>query len=370
MLNDEYQVTEVCHNWEPMPWGNVDGDLSLNSTIGQKYFYNLWQLVTLGFTQNNPNIFSNRAEVMIYNLQNFSSPTGIPTFQEASERLIYGATNFLKLSTGNGLFGGVTMVFNNTHIRNYTAIFGIDTGAFEGFCNSTNPPAFYKPNCSAVGTVGTFDQWESNFLSLAGFWNGAPGSHKNITEMDVLSLLVSSMLQTDYDKAVNMTEGIFYNEANPMMNLRYPEGIKMIVLNVTDNLFGSHIGSQLQQWAISNNWVLSWGYADLSLFGPAVKANKRFLDPFVLQHITAGRNITVDVDFPHLLSVFSDAWVTSNQSLSHHINDRPWQTEQFNSLWSNISDSILRIQPLYRHACEDHSCAAVRVKDGACVCSV
>eukprot|EP01060_Flectonema_neradi_P038981 TRINITY_DN8373_c0_g1_i1.p1 TRINITY_DN8373_c0_g1~~TRINITY_DN8373_c0_g1_i1.p1 ORF type:complete len:478 (+),score=64.88 TRINITY_DN8373_c0_g1_i1:92-1435(+) len=369
-IHDEYQVTEICHNWEPMPWGNIDGDLSLNSSIGQPYLYNQWQLASLGFTQKYPNVYSNRAEVMLYHMQNFSSPTGIPTFQEASERLIYGATNLFKQSTGNGLFGGLTMVLNNTHIRNFTAIHATDSGAYEAFCNNTNPPPFYKPNCTAVGPIGTFDHWESNLMSLAGFWDGGvPGSKKNITEIDVLSFVVSAMLQTDYDKQINLTESILYNEACPMMNLRYPEGVKMIVLNVTDNLFGSYIGTQLQQWAISNNWVLSWGYADLTMTGPAVKANKRFLDPLVLQHISAGKNITTDPDFPDLLSVFTEAWATSNKSLPHHINDRQWQADQFLSLWSNISSSILRIQPLFRYACEDPSCAAVRVKDQKCVCS-
>ena len=391
-LHQEMQVLEVTHSFEPrVKCITINDtcttyDLSINSTIGYDYLINLWQLKTLGknnYSTSIQGIFRD-AETKVYHLPELPN---VPTYEEASERLIYGALQWYKLSSASSaIYGGMAFVFDNNHIRNFTAISPIDTGSWEECCGDFIyfvPPAERMTlDCSAFGAnkthpvPGTYDHWEHLVTGNVRYWNitlnilNTTGPYRYSSPQEKLALLVARSLNTNYaniPETKSILSEIFYSEANPLMNLNYKKGVKTMIYNFTDG-FGTDLGKQYQDWAISNNWVLVWTVVAHPLF-PEFQ-NRRFVDPYVLSHTNAGKNFTTDSRFPSLFSNFTATWEIVNKSLpsipEHDLNK--WYLQQWDDAWGAFENTILHVQPLSGGACESSSCSVTRVIDGVCIC--
>ena len=376
MMHAEYQVVEIVHNWEPLPWlhGRF-ADITLGSSIGYEYMFNIWQLDVLGFNSTGTSNVENTAETTIFELPEWKNPAK-PTYTEASERLLYGDTNVLRRAMGNPYFGGVSFVFDNTHIYNSTVIAAVDTGLFENCCNPDVHkffPSLYF-NCSGWPnrTLGNFVDWEHTFLGHIATINETghgptPGSKNGTYAEFNFAQILPFWLNTNYTSIPACPSQWGYPEANPLMNLRYKEGIKLMILSYDDFLFGTVYGQELQAWAIANDWVVAYSTQS----AVAGVENQRFLDPYVLSHISAGRNVTTsDPHFPALLHTFQTAWNYVNSTLPQipSAKQAKWLAENFQTTFTSLEE--LRLAPLNRNSCKDPSCAGVRIHDGTCVCRV
>eukprot|EP01060_Flectonema_neradi_P041067 TRINITY_DN959_c0_g2_i2.p1 TRINITY_DN959_c0_g2~~TRINITY_DN959_c0_g2_i2.p1 ORF type:complete len:496 (+),score=80.97 TRINITY_DN959_c0_g2_i2:66-1490(+) len=383
----QYQAAEVVHNWNPAsnnPTMDIR-DIDLSSTLPYKTFFQEWQLGSLGFVENvtaGSSSVANWNEMELFNFPNFT--TTKPDYIESSNRVIYGALNIRKLSTGNIFFGTVSSVFKNSRIRNTSIVFPVDSGLYADAC-SPLPDKFipgFHFNCSQVQPVGNFDFWEHTILANVMLVNGTGGiGQPPIVPQAVyqeynMAYLVATFLNEDYSKMTPIVNNRMtdYIESNPAMNARWSTDLKMLIIAFRENLFGTGNADILRQWAISNNWVVVWGndYLNHSTIGsknPGL-ANQRFLDPIVLSQITAGGNSTSDPAFPSLSESFRSLWNTTNATLPGLPPSEvaSFYTTTWNTAWNTFKGTILEVQPLTGTSCSDHDCAVVRVVDKKCIC--
>eukprot|EP01060_Flectonema_neradi_P037155 TRINITY_DN7397_c0_g2_i4.p1 TRINITY_DN7397_c0_g2~~TRINITY_DN7397_c0_g2_i4.p1 ORF type:complete len:467 (+),score=83.95 TRINITY_DN7397_c0_g2_i4:62-1462(+) len=382
-LQGEMQVAEVTHNFEPHPVlynNSYYYDLNVESTIGYEYLLNLWQLRLLELNTypiDYQDLFRD-AEHGVYQLPVMPKH---PSYENASNALVYGALQWMKPSTETSLYGGIGFVLDNNHIRDYTAISPIDTGAWEEVCGNFKkfvPPSTWGDlNCTihpGYPVPGTYDDWEHLILQNVKYFNISMGHNKSQPVVHAspeqnLATLIARSFNKYYPNATltNIFSTFRYSEANPLMNLNYKKGVKALVYNFTDG-FGSGIGRQFQDWAISNNWVVVW----TGVFEPDLPGylNRRIVDPYVLMHTKAGQNFTTDPRFPKLLSEFTTLWDNVNSSLPTIPSNlfRGWYLEQWESAWKSFKRTILEVQPLSAGACSSASCSVTRVIDGVCIC--
>ena len=386
MMGAELQCAEVAHNWEPNPATHaIAVDVGVNTTIGYPYFFNAWQLQALNLTPAG-NVVLARIETAYFHLKRFEPLWGRPDPAQASERLLYGAVNLMKHMQGNPVFGGVSIVFDNTYIREHTLIAPTDTGTWGISCDPSLPSYINVTlNCDAWPSqaVGTFDHWEHLALGHVVAWdrfyncdnfshNPIPGGSNGTYPMWNLAVMLNTFLTKDYARIPKMVDFAGYFEANPLMNVYYKEGVKMMILNAADALFGTPLGTRLQNWAVENDWVLVWSlYPGYFTEGPR---NYRFVDPSVLARTTPGRNITSDPRFAPLLKQFEVNWYNTASELRFVAPDKVGQflyaryIEMWNEPSRGIAGTILQVQPLHRGACANSSCAVIRTLDGACIC--
>ena len=390
-LGLQYQASEVVHNWHPYNKGSaVPGlrDISLDTSVPYKTFFQGWQLGSLGLASNNSigkSSVDNWCEMSIFNFPNFTTPS--PDYVQASTRVIYGALNIRKLSTGNRMFGPISSVFKNSRMFNVSTIFGVDSGMYSDACGPPFIPKFlpgFEFNCSAFQPVGNFEYWEHTVLAnvlltnMTGGYRQKPVVPQSLYPEFNMAYLVATFLNEDYSKmkpviASRVTD---YIEANLAVNVQWNTDIKMIILSFRRNLFGTGTADTLRQWAISNNWVVVWANDFLDGAGVpgstllAGEANQRILDPFVLSQISAGRNSTSDKSFPDLVKTFDSLWEVVNQTLPklapNEVVDFYWSS--WNTTWDAFKGTVLEVQPLSGTSCANNDCAVVRVIDKKCIC--
>jgi hypothetical protein len=80
-----------------------------------------------------------------HNLSEAGYTDGAPTYDDAIQRPIYTDWSNRKVDVGNPMFGSVSAIFTPSFVRNMTLIAPIDTGAWEGECNTTERGQFQEP---------------------------------------------------------------------------------------------------------------------------------------------------------------------------------------------------------------------------------
>jgi hypothetical protein len=204
--------------------------------------------------------------------------------------------------------------------------------------------------------------------------------------------------QPSLGMSLNFIENTWgYLEANPVVTMTYPSSIKMMI-GAYDRWFGTDEGAQLREWCIAQDWPLAWAHNPVdaswvcspdptqgcvtpplySLSHGIEPANIRILDPYVLSSTTAGRNATRDRDFLSASAIFNQSWRSANSTIARNASV-PERRLQADVLWAHMMtdssqgvvllQSTLAVEPLYAGACSNSECAAVRIKDGACVCA-
>ena len=279
--------------------------------------------------------------------------------------------------TGVPHFGSITTVFNNSYIRNRTVLFGGDSGQYEMACNKSQPNILNVTyDCDKFRPVATFDHWEHAFVSNAEVENTTtpqlPGVTPETHAEYILALKLSAFLATNYTTVPNITKDTLFSfiEASPFMNIEWNKGVKALILNYRQNLFGSAAAAVLRTWAVKQNWVLIWANDRDVNNTSNYKSNERFVDPEVLAWVRAGQNFTSDPRFAWAKFQFNDHYDNVNTTLpSIPSSQLPnYYAQQWDVAWSLFKGSVLQVQPLYAGACSNPVCAAVRIIDQDCIC--
>jgi len=274
----------------------------------------------------------------------------------------------------------------------------MDTGYFFGMCNNGETTAWFGFNCLAWNgaTVGVMDTIMHLLPSFVAFSKTTEAITDQYPIYNLGRLLTRQLSRKTYTEpnlgmTLNFVENIVgYLEVTPVVALPLPSSVKLMVA-AHDVYAGTKEGVQLREWCIAQDWPLAWAY------NPAVTgwgsklpkqhylshgleaANVRILDPTVLAAISAGRNATVDPDFPPAKELFEHFWQRAERNHAskayrkHHQQQAAelWRDMMTGSLREiSLLQSTLAVEPLYAGACSNPDCAAVRIKDGACVCAV
>ena len=366
MLGQEWRAGEVTHNFHVIA-PNKTGtgiDISAKTVIGHELFYNMWQILALDLWEGAVSYpgLQNAAQTELMNLPAIPPPLRKPSMEHASNRMLYGATNFMKKASGQTLFGGIGLVFNNEYIYNHTAISPIDTGMYEIVCKHRTGPNFsIALNCSGSLTetpypLATFDHFEHAIYSNVWFWNSTFSGQK-MNPYDNLAIIVAMATNEDYDTIPDSFGNldIAYAEANPLMNVRYNGGVKLAIFRFTPQLFGTTMGRELQGWAVTNNIVVAWAWDVSESRALRYQSNQRVLDPYVLSRVSSGRNQTTGGGFPALSAAFDGFWKGGNGT-------------EWEAVWTHFKGTALQAKPVGGRSCASLSCSAVRVVDNTCVC--
>ena len=363
MLGQDWRAGEVAHNFKAIPSNSTTPaiDISAKSVIGHELFYNMWQVLALGLWDGAIASLAvqDLAEVALFDLPAIPAPLSKPTMEAASNRLLYGATNFMQRASGNPQFGDISFIFNNEYIYNNTAISAVDTGFYELICKHAGSANVTLPlNCTGLTEakpfpLATFDHFEHAIYSNVWFWNCSFLGQK-MNPYDNLATIVAMYTNEDYDAIPEAVANldIAYAEANPLMNVRYNGGVKLAIFQFNPVLFGTTMGRELQGWAVDNNIVVAWTLDASDTRAPRYLSNQRVLDPYVLSQVSSGRNQTTG-GFPALSAAFEKFWD----------NGTEWAT-----LWTHFKGTTLRAKPVGGRSCASLSCSAVRVVDNTCVC--
>eukprot|EP01062_Namystynia_karyoxenos_P006058 TRINITY_DN1211_c0_g2_i1.p1 TRINITY_DN1211_c0_g2~~TRINITY_DN1211_c0_g2_i1.p1 ORF type:complete len:493 (+),score=120.77 TRINITY_DN1211_c0_g2_i1:86-1480(+) len=376
----EVPVHEIVHNIRSVLHNRtaaaVDDDLE--TMEGYPYFFNGWQLQALHLVNNasgDPNGPENFAETKIMGFPQFKNSTW-PTFEEASDRVIYGASNFWRIDAGNPLFGDAAVVFNNTELFNNVVINAMDTGLY--ICACTNHSFDYRlpyVNCSgwASPMVGTLHHYHHIMLPNWRVWNTSEGVRAEGADYPAYNAArMLSRFLLPWHKAPNLTVDELatgeYWETDIAMNPMYPYGVRFLIGSVL-SLFGTRDGKRLRDLCIANNWPLVWAGggqnvppvpAKSTLHGPL---NMRVIDPEVLLQIGVLPNATSGEGFAAARAAFAEVW---QQAPHLHPTNSTWA-----ALWAATGRTELSVAPLSAAACGDiNLCVAVRTLDGACVCKL
>ena len=367
MLGQDWRAGEVAHNFHAIPSASNMSvvDISAKSVIGHELFYNLWQVLSLGLWDGPVlNLAAqNDAEVEIFHMPAIPAPLNKPTMEAASNRVLYGATNFMQQATGNSVFGDISFIFNNEYIYNHTAISPVDTGMYEMICKHHKGINVTLPALNCTGFTGvnpfplaTFDYFEHAIYSNVWFWNESFIGQK-LNPYDNLATIVAMYTNEDYDTIpdANVNLELAYAEANPLMNVRYNGGVKLAIFRFTPQLFGTALGRELQGWAVTNNIVVAWAWDVSGTRVLRYQSNQRVLDPYVLSRVSSGRNQTTGGGFPALSAAFDGFWKGGNGT-------------EWEAVWTHFKGTALQAKPVGGRSCASLSCSAVRVVDNTCVC--
>ena len=184
-----------------------------------------------------------------------------------------------------------------------------------------------------------------------------------------------------------------YLETNVVVTMNYPDSIKLMI-GAYDIWFGTDEGSRLREWCIAQGWPLVWAHnpfeatwtcsdacitpTEQELLYGIDRVNVRILDPYVLNAIAAGRNATQDPDYLSASVIFNQSWFAVNTTISRDAS-KEQRRDQADVLWDDmlaanvggvtLLNSTLAVEPLFVGACSNVDCAAVRIKDGACICN-
>mmetsp|Transcript_32356 Transcript_32356/g.52431 ORF Transcript_32356/g.52431 Transcript_32356/m.52431 type:complete len:350 (+) Transcript_32356:2-1051(+) len=345
-------------------------------------------------------------------------------------------------SAGNAQCGPVAAVFSRKYIGNEAIVAPVDTGYFTGLCSNEAPaPSDYIPraNCSAwemkrtlgssqVATsaakavdsesprIATPDSMEHLLTTFVRFYNATSIAvgRKDYPHFNLARLLTRLLSRHTYRPAtastpqsapllLNLFEGTLgYLEVNPAVTLQYPDSIKFMIGSF-DMWFGTPEGEDLREWCISQNWPLMWAHNPLestyicnpSLTGCELPSreyywtgieptNVRLLDPYVLQRVSHGSNVTGSFDeataaryysFRNSSESFEKYWkhvreevqpVKLNYTQRRVAMDPVW--DQMTVTKDGLASSVLAVEPLFAGSCDNEECFGVSVVDGTCVC--
>jgi len=371
-LEEATRVAEIVHNVDAVGAGHNDDNYT---TLDAPFFLNLWQLPLLGLRPKSEPGPEGGAEVTLLGFPAFKNNSAI-TWEEASSRVLYGAHELARIDCGNPLFGDLSLVFNTTHIKDYTIYSGADTGMFDMTClgQSHHHSWGHSLNCSGYGTwqLGTYEDNLHLLLPNTRFFNEssvvADAHGRSYAARNLALRFARGILRwgehTHNLTSEELTPGTYY-EADPAMNVRFPTGVKALIASAS--LFGSSAGDAVRSLAVRNGWVLFWApglnkSSSPSHHGLNVKDgpfNTRLVDPYVLAQIPAGANSTAGDAFAAAAKAFAGEWGKGLGRVS------------FFNLWTQLGarSSPLSVEPLFPGACARSDCAGVRTMDDACICA-
>lgn len=362
-LRRELRASELAHTFSAVPSG-LFVDVTLQALSNMTWFPNEWQAALLagGVPMEQGQIVSDRAQVEIFGCSAFA--TGNATWAEASDRLIYAASNMRRLDTAAyPVYGDVSAIFSSEYLQHMVLIAPVDTGLLILGCetNATLPPRLPSTNCEAWSprTLGTLEHFDHLLLP-----------HFNMLRnqsmaQEAAALIARSALGGDYADIprIDLMSQLRYFESNILGNPALPTAVRFLIGRF-DSLFGTDAGRQLQTVALQRSWPLVWalGSAGLnmsSLLLPEA-GNERLLDGVVARELT---NASVGAA---AASNFETVW----EEMSAARTDRPLAPLRIRAFWSKLKEAQPRLAPLSAGACADmERCIGTLLSSGDCVCS-
>lgn len=317
------------------------------------------------------------AEQHSYGLKPFASSGNPSSLLEASERGPYALVNYFLLDEGSPLYGDVSAVFSLRAMREVALLSAVDTGYYQSMCaDSTSNWDWGDSNCSAYAPLvqlGTMDHLNHLFLINEGFW----------FDESVLAVRFARMEGQWGTGKIPARHLLKYWEALPAASLQYPEDVRFLLASFP-SLFGTSVGTQLQQWAKQRGWLLVWSLGfnlqdvgvvmDFSVLGGDFNfsANQRLVDPLVALETTATANLSLT---SAATRTFQDYWGQAAAMGNYSPDGRTrGSNATWASLWSRLAGSLpssLRLRPLRGGDCprppSDPECIGVS-HDSQCVC--
>lgn len=172
------------------------------------------------------------------------------------------------VDSGNPSFGPISVVFNASYARPSTYYNAVDSGVWEGVCNTTynhNTPDGFWPgpfNCSQSTVPGTHGALNHVLLASELLWKPAKESGAGAgagAARHVSSPIISTFRRLyQYPPPQSSTVSqIQYLEPDIAGAVHIPDGIKFVI-GMYSSLFGTSDGRMLQAWCIANGWALLW----------------------------------------------------------------------------------------------------------------
>lgn len=317
-----------------------------------------------------PNIMD-WAETALFGCPHFANASR-PTWEEASDRLVYVAHNFRQLDTGSApFFGDATAIFNSRYVKDMLVMSPVDTGYWEMACNMTEPPmtpgfkAYLDCDEWRPTLLATIDHFDHIILPNWGLWRrDYQGNLTSVYDQVKEAFARSPFAEASYAELPNMSQNSFlkYWETNLLGNPRFPEGIRFLIGSFAQ-IFGTSAGRSLQAFADEFGWPLVW--AQSALFheqhrGPpaSLPSHDRILDPTV--NTTALLNTTVPAS---AVMDFGTLWDIVGQGRANATD------ADFAAWWAALADSQMRVAPVTAHACaEVDDCVGTDQRTGDCIC--
>jgi hypothetical protein len=267
-----------------------------------------------------------------------------------------------------------------------------DTGFFQGICSLNQTCGGFYSGCIAKcdawppghRVVGVPPYLNHLLIPFLKFYNATESLVGDSYPYYKLARLLVRLLSRktyfggdDALKLMFLENTLGYFELNPIMQINFKRGIKMLI-GMFDFTWGNELGQQVREFAVANDWVLAWAYNPTMSFrcGPSAfkgckipknfsegidAANVRILDPWVLQQVSAGYNVSVD---SNMLENFETQFQKLNVTLA--------SSKEISAGWDLLDRSFgrskLSIEPLYYNACANDDCVGITL-EGVCVCS-
>ena len=413
-LRDELEAAEVVHNFDvDGRSGRVQGfnekpycgeDLLVEFGPQMEWFYNSYELWLHGLTNQPDYRFTNDVETVMGfpDFNDFPPPS-----RQAADRLVWGALNIHRKSTGNPVCGTISAVFAKKRIGPNAIVSPIDSGimhqigwdldghgtVWHGVANMELMARWEEPTVPSLARSTTYTHLiPTHVRAFAGsrFIAGDGYASYNLARLLLRLLMRRTYRAPFYEEGsrppveLNFMEHRFgYLEYNPVMRVGFPNGVLMLV-GVVNSLIGSNKAESLREWCIAQGWALAWTYDPYPRSGPPCvdpesrlcfehhavltdydASNVRLLDPYVLRSVPHGHNLTADTSggaFGNATRAFDRFYSDSRR------NGTVPSGEQWAALLREQDMAQLAIEPVYARACSDERCVGVRVVDATCVC--
>ena len=392
-FREQVAVAELAHNFPSQAGGQHFTDETLDAMSEYPWFINQWQAKLLqphaqawhfdplrgSRTARDVAFSMSDAEVGIFGCAPFAVPD-LPTWDEASSRLVYVAHNLRQRDTGSSNhFGDVSAIFRRSSVDSLVLIAPVDTGIWEGSCNaSTGENPWKDLNCSywPSRTVGTFEHYDHLIRGNTGSWSGGgvSGPAHSLANQTARLFARTALADGGYGALPSLLSEELeqYWESNIVGNPRL-EAIKFLVPTF-GALFGTGVGRKLQQTAMEHKWPLVWALGDGSAGGhgpssnstPAQSwpANLRLLDPAVGDSLT---NFTAATG---AASAFDTLWDEAAAARAKFPQNTTVSVEVVEGWWQQLTSAgLTRMAPLGARACADvDTCIGTVLGNDDCVC--
>ena len=369
----EAQTAELAHALPARSGGGPMVDVTLEELGKMSFFPNEFQVALMkGLnTTSAGSHMSDTAMQEIFGCKPFAAQ--VPTWSEASSRLIYVAHNMRRLDTGSiPHFGDFTVIFNSSRMKESVIIAAYDTGMYE--MTRLHPASRGNPalNCSAwskdgkaVVPPGTLDYLDH--LILPNLWSAVNTTVSGFNVFDVARGLFtrSALSGIDYGDVPAIDNSIRndYFESDILANPPLPEAVKFAIAGFA-TLFGTEEGRDMQSIALRNNWPLFWAYGEgvqrrpplARTPGETHKLNRRFADPANLAQTT---NASVSNEIRN----FEQVWQEAAELRAR----REITNEDLLTWWAALEQ--VNVAPVSATSCAaPQHCVAVNLANKDCIC--
>jgi hypothetical protein len=336
-------------------------DVTITDLQNRSWFMNEWQAKLLSGASLDMGP-QNVVEQEVFGLPDFKHR--VPSWEEASDRLIYTAHNLHQIDTGSmPTYGDITAIFSNSYVQNMTLISPDDTGFQDLACRNEHASLpMHLFNCTSwkPQVVGTLDAFDHLILP-----NLAAVKYESLAHAAKLLFQRSALNSKGYLGLARiwwLGMGRYW-EANILGNPRLPEGVRFLIGNF-GAIFGTVDGERLQELCRSRGWPLVWalgtynrGVVTTTLLLPT--GNERLLDP----QIASSTNATLAAGAS---DQFAKIWseVKTSRELVKNV-----PTPVLAAFWHRLKSVQTRVAPLSSSSCEDvENCIGTETASGRCVC--